>query len=95
MRRDNGEWFAVDDQGSLRVPLFHTAADAMLASDVGAGEAEVVAQEIRQQQPRLDLALALLAVDGDPNLNRIGHAAFPARSAAKATARRARTCASR
>jgi hypothetical protein len=31
MRRANGDWFALDDEGSLRVPIFTTAADAMLA----------------------------------------------------------------
>lgn len=31
MRRANGDWFALDDQGSFRVPLFHSSGDAMLA----------------------------------------------------------------
>lgn len=31
MRRANGDWFALDDQGSFRVPLFHTSSDAMVA----------------------------------------------------------------
>ena len=31
MRRANGDWFALDDQGRFRVPVFHTANDAMLA----------------------------------------------------------------
>jgi len=31
MRRANGDWFALDDQGSYRVPVFHTSAQAMTA----------------------------------------------------------------
>src|SRR4051812_23982272 len=44
-------------------------ADAVLAAHVGSGEAQVVAQEVRQQRPRLDVALHRRAVDprGDPH----------------------------
>lgn len=31
MRRANGDWFAIDDHGRIRVPLFHTAHDAKMA----------------------------------------------------------------
>lgn len=31
MRRANGDWFAVDDRGAFRVPLFQSSGDAMLA----------------------------------------------------------------
>lgn len=31
MRRANGDWFALDDQGSFRVPVFPSSGDAMLA----------------------------------------------------------------
>jgi hypothetical protein len=31
MRRANGDWFALDDQGSFRVPVFHSSGAAMLA----------------------------------------------------------------
>lgn len=31
MRRANGDWFALDDEGRYRVPVFHNAGDAMLA----------------------------------------------------------------
>ena len=31
MRRANGDWFALDDQGSFRVPVFHSTGDAMVA----------------------------------------------------------------
>ena len=31
MRRANGDWFALDGHGRLRVPLFHTSQDAMMA----------------------------------------------------------------
>jgi len=31
MRRANGDWFAVADKGSLRVPIFKSSADARIA----------------------------------------------------------------
>jgi hypothetical protein len=31
MRRANGDWFALDDNGSFRVPVFRTSGEAMLA----------------------------------------------------------------
>ncbi len=31
MRRANGDWFALDDKGAFRVPVFHSAGAAMLA----------------------------------------------------------------
>jgi hypothetical protein len=31
MRRANGDWFALDDQGSFRVPVFNTSGEAMVA----------------------------------------------------------------
>ena len=31
MRRANGDWFAVADKGNLRVPIFKSTADAMIA----------------------------------------------------------------
>jgi hypothetical protein len=31
MRRANGDWFALEDRGRLRVPLFHSTHDAMMA----------------------------------------------------------------
>lgn len=31
MQRANGDWFAVDHKGHLRVPLFHSSQDAMIA----------------------------------------------------------------
>ena len=31
MRRANGDWFALEDDGRLRVPLFHSSQDAMMA----------------------------------------------------------------
>ena len=37
MRRANGDWFALDDQGSFRVPVFHSSAAAMLARSRDAG----------------------------------------------------------
>jgi hypothetical protein len=31
MRRANGDWFALENDGRLRVPIFHTAHDALMA----------------------------------------------------------------
>jgi len=31
MQRANGDWFALDHHGGLRVPLFHSVHDAMMA----------------------------------------------------------------
>ena len=31
MRRANGDWFALDDQGAFRVPVFRTSGAAMVA----------------------------------------------------------------
>ena len=31
MRRANGDWFALDDNGRFRVPLFRSSRDAMIA----------------------------------------------------------------
>lgn len=32
MRRANGDWFAFEGRGRLRVPLFHSSRDAIMAS---------------------------------------------------------------
>ena len=31
MQRANGDWFALEDHGRFRVPLFHSSHDAMMA----------------------------------------------------------------
>ena len=31
MQRANGDWLALDDQGKFRVPIFHSAREAMIA----------------------------------------------------------------
>ncbi|CAN5876865.1 hypothetical protein BH18ACI4_BH18ACI4_04680 [soil metagenome] len=31
MQRANGDWFALDDHGRFRVPVFHSAGEAMIA----------------------------------------------------------------
>ena len=31
MRRANGDWFALEDEGRLRVPIFHSAHEALMA----------------------------------------------------------------
>jgi hypothetical protein len=37
MRRANGDWYALDDRGSFRVPVFHSSGEAMLARSLDAG----------------------------------------------------------
>ena len=37
MRRANGDWYALDDQGSFRVPVFRSTRDAMVARRRDAG----------------------------------------------------------
>lgn len=37
MQRANGDWFAFDDDGRLRVPVFRTSGDAMQARTFNAG----------------------------------------------------------
>ena len=37
MRRANGDWFALDDNGNFRVPVFHNSAAAMVARSREAG----------------------------------------------------------
>jgi hypothetical protein len=45
----------------------------MLAADVGPGEAEVVAEEVAQEEARLRLAVVLGAVDADTDPYGCGH----------------------
>ena len=37
MRRANGDWFAVDDNGHLRMPIFKSSNDAMIARSRDSG----------------------------------------------------------
>lgn len=37
MRRANGDWFAVDDNGSLRMTIFNSSGDAMMARSRDSG----------------------------------------------------------
>ena len=37
MRRANGDWFAVDDNGHLRMPVFKSSGDAMIARSRDSG----------------------------------------------------------
>ena len=37
MRRANGDWFALDDHGLYRVPIFRSAGEAMLARSRDSG----------------------------------------------------------
>ena len=67
------------------------AAHPVLAADVGAGEAEVLAQEVGEEAPGLDLALEGRAVHGDADGPPPAHAARS--GAARATSSRARPAA--
>jgi hypothetical protein len=37
MQRANGDWFALDDRGDFRVPVFHSNSEAMQARAFNAG----------------------------------------------------------
>ena len=37
MRRANGDWFAVDDNGDVRMPIFNSSSDAMIARSRDSG----------------------------------------------------------
>ena len=37
MRRANGDWFAIDDNGHLRMPIFKSSGEAMIARMYDAG----------------------------------------------------------
>jgi hypothetical protein len=37
MRRANGDWYALDDRGSFRVPVFRSSGDAMVARSRDSG----------------------------------------------------------
>ena len=37
MQRANGDWFALDNDGAFRVPLFQNASEAMFARQSGSG----------------------------------------------------------
>jgi hypothetical protein len=70
------------------------AAVGRVAADVRAGEAQVLANEMDEQQPRLHLGALLGAVDADADLVR-GHYLWPssARWIALRSARAVSTCA--
>src|SRR5207244_5677108 len=63
------------------------AADAVLAADVGTGEAEPVAEEVRQEQPRLDGLAPVAPVDADVDVDHAlpSSALRRARSTARST----------
>ena len=72
---------AVDQHGA-------GAADAMLAADMGAGQAQRVTQEIGKQQARLHGGAVGCAVDGDADFASFAHVALSsARRQAAASAR--------
>src|SRR5262245_5382238 len=50
------------------------AANAVLAADMRTGEPERLAQEIGEQQPRLDCKFVGLAIDGNIDVARSSHA---------------------
>ena len=77
----------------------HDAADAVLAADLGAGQAELVADEVGEQRARLDLGGAELAVDagGDARAASVGPGAACRSPGGRGRAadRRSRSCAAR
>ena len=59
-------------------------ADALLAPDVRAGVAEIVAEHVDERSARLDLHLVRRAVDGERDAVPFGHAASPTATPARA-----------
>ena len=53
------------------------AADPVLAAEMGAGEPELVAQEVRERVANLDFFLVPLAVDGQRNFSGLAHRIIP------------------
>jgi hypothetical protein len=49
------------------------AADAVLAAEMGAGQAELVTHEISQRHPDFDLFLVPLPIDGQRDFSRLAH----------------------
>jgi hypothetical protein len=64
------------------------AADAVLAADVRAGEPGDVADEVRQQGPRLDVARIRLAVDVDRDPHVVDASSIARRTSSVVSARR-------
>ena len=69
-------WLAVELHGAR-------AADTVLAANVRASQSHLMADEVRQQRPRLDLTLVIAAVDLEPDSH--GSAATIARRTSSAT----------
>ena len=67
------------------------AAHAVLAAEVRAGEAEIVAEEVGECLAHLDRSLVELPVHGDPDRAFLHRASPRARSTARPSARRVRT----
>ena len=58
-------------------------ADAVLAADVRAGELQVMAEEVGEQQARLDFACERGAIDGQSDRDQAGHRATTAKASGK------------
>lgn len=73
MRRANGDWFAVDDHGQVRMPIFKSSDDAMIArSRDNAMECfRPVAFDTRalEELRRTDGATASFLIVADPSRN--------------------------
>ena len=73
MRRANGDWFAVDDNGRVRVPIFNSSGDAMIARsrDTGMECFRPVAFDVRalEQLRMSDGDTAAFFIVADPTRN--------------------------
>src|SRR5918994_4270726 len=71
MQRANGDWFAVDDKGQLRVPIFKSSGEAMIARsyDVGMECFRPVAFDARalEEVRQTDGATASFLMIADPS----------------------------
>jgi hypothetical protein len=76
MRRANGDWFALDDEGGSRVPVFRSTRDAMVARRRDAGmecfRPVVLDESAFKNLTTTDEGKATFWLVGDPlrNLNR-------------------------
>jgi|SRR5215213_2048654 len=71
MQRANGDWFAIDDNGHLRMPIFKSSGEARMASSYDAGMEcfRPVAFDVRalEELQRTDGETASFLIVADPS----------------------------
>ncbi len=73
MQRANGDWFGLDDHGRLRVPVFRSSNDAMVARSRDSGmecfRPVVLDQRALQDLKMADGSAAFFWIVNDPSIN--------------------------